>query len=702
MRRTRRRASGTPDLSVLAAGDVIARIEDLRVSFPVRRGAVAALRSVSLEIRSGEVLALVGESGSGKTVLALSVLGLLPAFARPRVEGRVEVAGVDMLSESGSSRAVRSRLLGAVFQDPLNSLNPTMRIRRQLTERGIGEERALQNLRRAGVPEPDRRARQFPHELSGGLRQRVMIAMALGTNATSDPRDVAAAVQIVSDRRGAPRLIVADEPTTALDVSVQAQILLLFDGLRREHGCALLFVTHDLGVAASIADRVAVLYAGRLCEVGPVTDVLTRPTHPYTRALLDSRLSVGGQVHAVRPIRGEPPSPLALPPGCAFAPRCPRAQADCTVSPPDLTPSGEDVAREVACLHPHTDHDEARSPGPSIDVPGPPRVDDRRGTAALELRDVSKTFRLGKDLLHAVSNVDLVVPAHGSVALVGESGCGKTTTLRLATGLIAPDSGSVHWPGDAGRPQLIFQDASSSLTPWMTVESQIAELLARREVPHAGRRTRTLELLDLVGLDERVAESKPRHLSGGQRQRAAIARALACEPRVLVCDEPVSALDASLVVRVLGLLESLRQRLGTALLVVSHDLAVARRIADTIAVMYRGRIVEWGPADRLFAHPAHPYTKGLVAALPTTEPKRLAPMLAGEPPSAVGEIPGCDFHPRCPYARDRCAVDRPLLLPVGSDRASACHFSEEVLRDERGRRGPTGIDRANGVPDARA
>ena len=625
---------------------------------------MSALRSVSLDIAEGEVLALVGESGSGKSVLALSLLGLLPTSPVPTVSGTVEVAGVDMLVRSEASRSVRRVMLGAVFQDPLNSLNPTMRIGRQLAERGVSGAEAVDNLRRAGVPEPDRRARQFPHELSGGLRQRAMIAMALGTSTPRVERK-ARSVGLVSSTRGVPRLIVADEPTTALDVSVQAQILALFDSLRREHGCALLFVTHDLGVAASLADRIAVLYAGRLCEVGPVADVLADPRHLYTHALLNARLSIDPEGSRIHAIPGDPPNPLALPIGCAFGPRCPNVQDDCRVAPPELTPPPEGrMDRLVACLHPKIAGVAARGHAPVV-----ARVAESSRTPAppvLELRNVSKTFvlrhgrlGLGRDELHAVQDVSLSLPARGSLALVGESGCGKTTTLRIATGLLAPDSGVASWPEPAGRPQLIFQDASSSLTPWLSIESQITELLARRNVPRGRRHDRVRELLDLVGLDERVAESRPRSLSGGQRQRAAIARALASEPQVLVCDEPVSALDASLVVRVLELLESLRQRLGMALLVVTHDLAVARRSAENVAVMYRGRIVESGPSAQVFHRPAHPYTQGLVAAIPTTEPRRLAPKLKGEPPSAVGTIEGCDFHPRCPIARERCEQESP-------------------------------------------
>ncbi len=669
----------------------VALLRDLRVSFEVGEGRVDALRSVDLDIAPGEVIALVGESGSGKSVLGMSILGLVTRMRDAEVSGSVKVAGVDMLEGSDRTRAaLRRHVLGAVFQDPLTSLNPTMRIGRQLTERGIERRHAVANLADAGVPEPERRMDQFPHELSGGLRQRVMIAMALGT-APLDPAEATDALSAVpaaaiADTRGTPRLIVADEPTTALDVSVQAQVVLLFDRLRREHGCAVLFVTHDLGVAASIADRIAVMYAGRLAEVGPAADVLAHPSHPYTRALLSARISVDtARGEVTRAIPGAPPNPLDLPPGCPFAPRCPNVREDCREALVELEPRPpQDGAGEVACLHPHAP---SRSQSVTAIVPEPAkRARSADAPLALELRDVSKSFtlrsgRLGlvRQQLHAVSHVSLELRQGEVLALVGESGCGKTTALRMACGLIAPDSGEVRTA--AGRPQLVFQDAGSSLTPWMTLGAMLDEQLRHRGVPPGERRRAAADLLERVGLDARAASAKARMLSGGQRQRAAIARALATEPSVLVCDEPVSALDASLAIRVLDLLKTLRDDLGVALLMVTHDLGVARHIADDVAIMYRGEIVEQGPAEAVFATPAHPYTEGLLAAIPTTEPGRLSPKLRGEPPSPVGEVQGCSFRSRCPYVQEVCVTSDPPLERIEAQR-SACHFRAEVIRGQ--------------------
>jgi peptide/nickel transport system ATP-binding protein len=481
---------------------------------------------------------------------------------------------------------------------------------------------------------------------------------------------------------GAPRLLIADEPTTALDVSVQAQVVLLFDRLRREHGCAVLLVTHDLGVAASIADRIVVLYAGRVCESGPAASVLEAPSHPYTKALLAARLSVDGETTATDdPMPGDPPNPMALPPGCAFAPRCSYVEADCEVAPPELMARPASMPGVMACLHPI-------SPAVTVTISAAPTISARMQAAsarppergiALELDSVTKRFAVGgkgeNASLLAVDDVSLRVPTRGSVALVGESGCGKTTTLRIATGLLQPDEGSIAWAPTGGRPQLVFQDAGSSLTPWMAIGLQVEERLRSLGIGKAERSKRALEYLGRVGLDTRAARSKPRDLSGGQRQRAVIARALASDPKLLVCDEPVSALDASLAVRVLTLLESLRDDLGVALLVVTHDLAAARRIADEVAVMYLGRIVEQAPADRLFEHPEHPYTQGLIDASPTTEPGRLSPTLAGEPPSAIGVKIGCTFAPRCPKVTDICREVSPQLVTKPDGNVVACHHA---------------------------
>lgn len=508
----------------------VARIEDLHVDIATDDGVVSAVRGVDLEIGAGEIVVLVGESGSGKSVLSASLLGLRPAARDVRTRGRALVGDVDMLAaDPRTLSAVRRHRVGAVFQDPSGSLNRSMRIGRQLVERSGDPARALAALDAAGVPDPELRMRQWPHELSGGLRQRAMIAMAIN----------AADGQV-------PDLIVADEPTTALDAEVQQQIIELLARLRTEFGCAILLVTHDIGVAAQLADRIVVMRAGEIVEAGPAGRILGSPTAEYTRRLLADRRSL---------VAGRPP-----------------------------------VAEPVA------------------------------GPAAVDAAGVSKSFRVGglvsrRPPFPAVVDASLTVPAAGAVALVGRSGSGKTTMLRMICGLESPDSGTIR--RGAGRVELVYQDAGGSLTPWLSIADQVGERIRLRR-PSATDDEIAAALRE-VGLDPALGRRRPAELSGGQRQRAAIARALASGPTVLACDEPVSALDVSHALRVLDLLAELRAARGLALLMVTHDLAAARYLCDDVSVMLDGRIVESGAADEVFLHPRHPYVEQLQRSTPTLE-----------------------------------------------------------------------------------
>jgi peptide/nickel transport system ATP-binding protein len=627
-----------------------------RLSVTFRRGgrSIHAVRGVSLQIRPGEILGLVGESGSGKSVLGLSLLGLIPPESRAAVSGRALVRGHDMLNAPADlRRQVRREHLGAVFQDPMTSLNPTMRVGRQVAEAAGSDEEAARLLRVAGIPDAQRRMTSFPHQLSGGLRQRVMIAMAVA---------------------GSPALVVADEPTTALDVMVQAQVLALLRSLRDEVGCSVLMITHDLGVAAQVADRVAVMYAGRLAELGPAGAVLRSAAHPYSLALTRARLSVSaqrGRVLATLP--GELPDPAQPPPGCPFEARCALATEECRVRPPDPAPVADDHLS--ACIRPPDEVTVGSARAMAAETvtaaAGPPA-----GQPAVQVRDLVKTFRVpaGRHArLTALAGVDLEVAEGESVAIVGESGSGKSTLLRIIAGLEHADSGLVSL-GPGARPQMVFQDAGASLTPWLTVGSMIAERLREAGLSRGERRARVAGALAHVGLPAEIASARAAQLSGGQRQRVALARATVVPPEVLLCDEPTSALDVSLAAGVLNLISRLRRELGMAVLFVTHDLSVARVVADRIAVMYLGRIVELADAAEIIARPRHPYTRALVSAVPDLD----RPLLAtpGEPASPLEVPAGCAFHPRCPIAEPACSdpalIPRLATVPAEPQRMAAC------------------------------
>ena len=548
-----------------------------------------ALRGVDLDVAGGEIVSIVGESGSGKTVLGLSLLGLLGPDAQ--IAGSAVVEGVDMIgADAETRRRVRRRALGAVFQDPMTSLNPTMRVGRQVAESAGSGDSARRLLEAVGIRDPERRLRAYPHELSGGLRQRVMIAIALA---------------------GEPKLIVADEPTTALDVTVQAQVLELFRRIREQVGCAIVLITHDLGVASSIADRICVMYAGRVVELGSARTVLADPAHPYSASLLTSRITLAADRSVELPtIKGEPPDPRVEQRACAFAPRCPSAAAVCVERRPELDPVTWRSGR-VAC------HFEAgRRVLEAAVTPQWSAMAESRGAAVLE--DVVVQFPGSRGLSRstgshdALAGVTFRVGPGESVALVGESGSGKTTLLRTLAGLVAPTSGRVDTGG--ATPQMVFQDAGSSLTPWLRVGELLEDRV--RALPRAERRARLAQVLARLGLSEEVLGVRPVQLSGGQRQRVALARAVIEPPDLLLCDEPISALDASLAASVLNLLGRLRRELGFAMVFVTHDLAAARLVSDRIAVMTEGRIVEDGPTERVIAAPVHEYTRTLLASVP--------------------------------------------------------------------------------------
>ncbi len=669
------------------AAAAVLRVEGLRVAFATARGVVTAVDGVDWSVAPGEILALVGESGCGKSVSALAVMGLLARPAARVTGGRILFGGRDLLALSNAQmRALRGREIAMIFQEPMTSLNPVLSIGLQIMEPlrihlGMGEaaarRRAAELLALVGITEPERRLDQFPHHLSGGMRQRVMIAIGIACE---------------------PKLIIADEPTTALDVTIQAQILELLKDLSRRLGITLVLITHNLGVVARYADRVAVMYAGRLVEEGPAEQVFTRPRHPYTAGLLRSvpRLD-RPRGAALETIEGLPPDLLHPPAGCRFAPRCAHRAMICARDPAlaPVAPGQRAACHRADEIAPAS---AAAAAAVAAAAPEPAAAIGDGAAPLLEVRGLRKHFVVASGgrrggapgVVRAVEEVSFAVPPGRTLGLVGESGCGKTTVGRAVLRLDDPTGGEILYAGEdlaaAGRRrmralrsdiQVIFQDPYSSLNPRMTIGATIGEpLRVRRRMGRRAARGRTAELLHQVGLRPEMAERYPHQLSGGQRQRVGIARALAFEPRFIVCDEPVSALDVSIQAQIINLLDGLQRRLGLAYLFIAHDLAVVRHIAHRVAVMYLGRVMEMAGRDALYATPLHPYTRALLDAAPIPDPgierRRAAAALHGELPSPLDPPRGCVFHTRCPLAVDECRAEVPPLREARPGHHVAC------------------------------
>jgi len=589
-------------------------VENLSVRLPVPAGWLHAVHGMSFALDKGEALGIVGESGSGKSMTALALMRLLPRAAQVSADA-LRMGGDDLLAmpDSRFADTVQGGRIGMIFQEPMTSLNPVYTIGRQLTEAAVrlgrmeaqaARARAVALLDRVGIPEPGARMGQFPHQLSGGQRQRVMIAMALMLD---------------------PEVLIADEPTTALDVTVQAQIMALLADLRRETGMAMILISHDLAVVSQTTDRVAVMYGGEMLEQGRAADVLARARHPYTAALLRAIPTIDGPRRRLAAIPGTVEAQMAPPTACVFAPRCADVQPVCRQARP---PVQGDTAHWARCV--------LTGPGQiahaTAETLAEPGADAATADLMIEARAITKIYHLKAGLfgpkkeIRAVDDVSLSVRRGETVALVGESGSGKSTLARILLGLIEPTAGEVRLQGqpivgmaDADRARLvqpIFQDPYSSLNPRRTVAEIIARPLRLHGVDAAGAMARAREMMDVVRLPTRLLHSYPLHLSGGQRQRVAIARAMVNRPEVLICDEPTSALDVSVQAQILNLLSDLQAEFGLTTLIITHDMAVVHQLANRVAVLLQGRLVEEGPAAQVLTRPAADYTRSLLDAAP--------------------------------------------------------------------------------------
>ncbi len=682
--------------------DPVLVVRDLTVTFPGQSGDVRAVRGIDYELAPGEVLGIVGESGSGKSASATAVNGLLPGHAV--IEGSVKLHGQELIGlDDERMAAIRGKRIAMVFKDPLSALTPVYTVGAQLSEavrvhnrvsKEAALDRAVELLKLVGIPNAADRASAFPHEFSGGMRQRVMIAMAIAND---------------------PDVIIADEPTTALDVTIQAQVLEVLRTAREVTGAAIVMITHDLSVIAGFADRVAVMYAGRIVETGTVDEVFYSPRMPYTMGLLGAipRADDPGDRPLV-PIEGNPPSLQDLPPGCPFAPRCPLVFETCREVEPALIAVGS-PGHHSACHLAEKIEAGGWSPTdvyPLPDLPEAPaaRIPREERDVVLEAKDLVRhhpllkgaVFKRQVGAVRAVDGISFDLRDGEVLALVGESGCGKTTTLLEVLELAAPQSGRIVVLGrdtaelSQGERRamrrdvnIVFQDPLASLDPRMPVSDILAEPMRTHGMNGGQVNARIRELLRLVGLNPEHASRYPQQFSGGQRQRIGIARALALEPSLLVLDEPVSALDVSIQAGVINLLEELRARLGLSYLFVAHDLAVVRHIADRIAVMYLGKIVEIGEVTRVYEHASHPYTQALLSAIPLPDPHkeraRRRILLEGDLPSPANPPSGCRFRTRCPKfaaldeeRRARCLEEEPPLYGVEDDHSAACHYAEAL------------------------
>jgi peptide/nickel transport system ATP-binding protein len=681
---------------------------NLEIKYHTRQATLTAVRAASFEVEQGQIMGLVGETGCGKSTIGLAIMRLLPPNGKIS-GGELLFKGRDLRQMSEAEmQGVRGREISMIFQDPMTCLNPVFSIEQQMVDailahppdnrrisRGEARDRAIAMLEKVGIPDAGKRIKNFPHQFSGGMSQRIMIATALQSN---------------------PSLLIADEPTSSLDVTLEAQIVGLIRQLRDELQTSILYITHDLGIVAQLCDNVVVLYAGNVVETGEIFHLFKNPLHPYTQALLRSHPSNQAGTERLVTIRGRVPSLRDLPMGCKFAPRCDLAQPICFSQEPAAT---EMDGQTVVC-HAYRSDWKGLSPA-SIFARGgkPPKAGVVERPVAGERVQHSETEKvvlaekvkvhykdtigwLGKllgekqGIVRAVDGIDVAVYRGESLALVGESGCGKTTLGRTILRLEQPTMGAISVDGNTitnlpqskirplrARMQLIFQDPISSLSP----RKRVADLLMEPFKIHniaVDKQTKVDELLEMVGLSSEQADKYPHQLSGGQARRVGIARALALNPAVLIADEPTAGLDVSVAAGILNLMKDLRERLSLTYVLITHNLSIISFIADRVAVMYLGKLVEVGETSLLLTHPKHPYTEALLSAVALPDPELRGKwqriVLEGEIPSPRNPPPGCPFHPRCRYRQARCSTEAPVLrqLPGDAGHMVACHYPEQV------------------------
>lgn len=674
---------------------LLLKVENLKTHFMTERGLVKAVDGVSYDINEGEIIGLVGESGCGKSVSQLSILQLIPVPPGKIEGGKAIFEGQDLLrlkADGQEMRSIRGGKISMIFQEPMTSLNPAMTISKQLTEimqlhldmdGSSARARGIELLRLVGIPDAERRVDDYPHQFSGGMRQRVMVAMAVACN---------------------PKLVIADEPTTALDATIQAQLLELMKDIVVRFQTAMVLVTHNLGIVARYAQRINVMYAGRIVESGTVKEIWDNPLHPYTIGLLQCVPKLGKKLV---PIEGSPPHLINMPLTCPFLPRCGYRNSNCSKEPwSDLRyvegkhyvacPVDTRSVKPKGLIHPSKKSIEVTE---TIKTSQETRTKGSQDDVILDIKELRMYFPVTRGLFRrkiadvkAVDNVSFQIRRGETLGLVGESGCGKTTIGRCTQRLYRPTSGQILFEGEdisqfsekrlmsvRRKIAVVFQDPYGSLNPRMSAGSIIGEpLRVHRLVSHNKEYEEKLEeLFRMVGLDPSMMDRFPHEFSGGQRQRIAIARALACDPSLIICDEPISALDVSIQAQIINLLQELQEKKkGLTYMFISHDLLTVQYISTRVAVMYLGRIVEIAESQELYENTLHPYSKALLSAVPFPDPhleeKRERIILQGDVPSPLNPPPGCHFHPRCPMVIPDCSQVVPQLRDVGGGHQVAC------------------------------